>query len=185
MKNKDLIGLFKVEKELKSDKEVAEVLNIDTGFFSALKNEKSPMPVAMKFKLLGCIEYSTDVHKIAACFVDIEEHIAGMQEVKDRIKDMKKNGQAIQKKYANQNEIDRINQLMRERRISDEELAVFLETSVEHLKNVKEGDAVLNTVSKAVLYLALKGSDVIKRLIDLLPIKDETKQKWKNADGAQ
>ena len=182
MNNRELIDLFKNKKELKSDKDVAEVLNVDAGFFSALKNEKSPMPVPMKFKLLGCMEFTPDIHKIAACFVDIKEHIAGMQEVEDRIEEAKKKGQTIQKKYANQSEIDRLSQFMRKRKIDVEQTAKFLETTPVHIESVLNGDNVLSVTSKAMLYIANAGNNAIKKFIDLMPISDATKEAWKAAN---
>jgi len=184
MRTEQLIAKFKAKHLLKTNEEVAYVLKMDAGNLSSIAKGKKPMPVHIKFRLLDHIELTPDIKKVAACFADITEHNALMQEDEDRAEEVKNKGQIARQKYTNQKEIDRIEQLQKKRKINDEELAVFLETTVVHLKSVKEGDAVLNTVSKAVMYLALKGGDAIKKFIDMLPIKDETKQKWKDADDA-
>ena len=184
MKTEELIAMFKNKHLLKTNEEVAYVLKMDAGNLSSITKGKKPMPVPIKFRLLDHIEFTPDIKKVAACFTDITEHNVLMQEDEDRAEEVKNKGQITRQKYTNQKEIDRIEQLQKKRKISDEELAVFLETTVGHLKSVKEGEDVLNTLSKAILYLAIKGNDWIKRFIDLLPIKDETKQKWKDADDA-
>ena len=183
MQNKELIEKFKNQYGLPSNEAAAASLGIAASHLSAYVNDKRPMPIAMKFRLLQHIGFASNVERIAACFVDIEEHFSLMSADLNRIEELKKDQSGIPDKYANQKEIDRITKLKAERQLSNKEVAIFLETSEEQIDAVLSGDEVLGKLSKAMLFVANGGTDFIKGALELLPIKEKTKSAWLEASN--
>lgn len=183
MKNQELIEKYKEKYGMPSNEAAAATLGIAASHLSAYVNDKRPMPIAMKFRLLQHIGFAGNIEKVAACFVDIEEHFSLMSADQNRIDALSKNQSDVHDKYVNQKEIDRINKLKIERQLSNKEVAVFLETSEEQIKAVLSGDEVLSKLSKAMLFIANGGTDLITGVLDLLPIKESTKAAWLEASN--
>lgn len=101
----------------------------------------------------------------------------------NRIEELKKDPSEMPDKYANQKEIDRITKLKMDRQLSNKQVAIFLETSEEQINAVLSGDEVLGKLSKAMLWFANGGTDLIKNGLELLPIKEATKAAWLEASN--
>ncbi len=183
MQNKELIEKFKNKYGLPSNEATAASLGIAASHLSAYVNDKRPMPISMKFRLLQHIDFAHNIEKIAACFVDIQEHFSMMSADLNRIEELKKDPSEMPDKYANQKEIDRITKLKMDRQLSNKQVAIFLETSEEQINAVLSGDEVLGKLSKAMLWFANGGTDLIKNGLELLPIKEATKAAWLEASN--
>lgn len=176
MNNKLLIDKFKEIKRLTSDRQVAEALEIDAGFLSSLKNEKCPMPIGLKFRLLDHINFSTETQKFANQFIDPDEHSVCIQQDNDRVENISKRLAGEQGNFVDRKWIERVLKLQAAHSLTDEQAAKYLDISTALLNKVKSGTAELTMLNKALLLGLLAtekgvGEKRLKKNLDARPSK--------------
>lgn len=154
MKHKEIILQFKKNYDLSSDAEVAHVLGIHKTDLSAYVNDKRNMPVPLKWRLLDHIQFSPEVKKIAAIFVDLEEHQVQMTQDLDRLEELKRRQAGMTVNFADQKWIERVESLETTQELNDMQTAKYLEMKVDELTEVKSGRRELS-MSQKVLLLGL------------------------------
>jgi plasmid maintenance system antidote protein VapI len=159
MKNKNLIENFKKFHEIEVNANVAYVLQQEQTTVTAWAAERRPIPTNVKFRLLQHVDFSPEIEKIAAEFVDIGEHRVLLEEEKDRIAAIKNKDVY---RVINTKDIDRLRQFQDELKLTDEQTAKFLEVDLKEFHNIKNGVDAMPTMTRmwfSFLRNAIKGFD--------------------------
>ena len=171
MNNKELIYLFKEKFKIKTTEEVGFILNQAATNVSAWQNEKKPMPISIKFRLLEHIDFSPETKKFASLFVDIDEQDVLMVQDHDRLEELKRRQAGIPVNFADQKWIERVESLQTFQGLNDMQTATQLEMKIEELAEVKSGHRELRFDQKVLLLglLAVKSAvnkETLKRKLN-------------------
>ena len=88
MNNRQLIDCFKKKHGLRFDLDLAFLFDVKPPHISAWVNEKRPIPLALKFRLLQLIDFPHTT-EFAPMFVDAAEHAALIRKDRKAIADLK------------------------------------------------------------------------------------------------
>lgn len=151
MNHKELISKFKALFKIATDADLAHVLGEKPYIVSGWKTERRPIPVGVKLRLLDHIKFSPDIKRLAAVFVESEEHEVQLLQDLDRLEELKRRQAGMPVSFAEQMWIERVAELQERNSLNDVQAAKYLEIEVSEFKSVKAGRKSLGLKSKSIL----------------------------------
>lgn len=149
MDNRKLIDLLKTETGLPSDKAVAEALDQAQPTVSGWVSNKRPMPAEIKFRILDHVNYSPELRKIAACFVDLESHERAMEADRIRFETVKTRlGVNGKQDYGEDTYLAMIDEVIQLNKLDDSKICQILCITESELEKIRGGKLALSTNSK-------------------------------------
>ncbi|PUE08038.1 hypothetical protein B9Z33_13985 [Limnohabitans sp. T6-20] len=163
MKHKELFSQFKALYELASDAEAAYVLGVQKTALSAYINEKKPIPVPLKFRLLEHVHFSPEIRKVAAAFLNEDEHVVQLTQDLDRLEELRRRQAGMAVNFADQKWIERVSSLQAKHGLTDSQTAQYLEMKESDLAGIKAGKRELGLDQKALLLGLLAVKDIVHK----------------------
>lgn len=163
MKNASLIEEVKLRLSLSTDADLAYVLGEKPHIVSGWKTERRPIPVGVKLRLLDHIKFSPDIKKLAAVFVEIEEHEVQLVQDHDRLEELKRRQAGMPVNFADHKWIERVRSLQTSQGLSEMQTAKYLEMSDAKLAEVKAGERELTLGQKTMLMGLLTVKSIVNK----------------------